>query len=246
MVGKGGAGKSVISGTMARVLARQGRRVLALDSDLLPGLSLSLGVGSDPPEPPLNDAAEKDENGRWRLRKGVGPVRAVQRYATDAPDGIRLLQAGKTPRVGIEPIMGSLNAFYRVVHRLPGAPTFEDWMFVGDLPAGPRHIAFDWAPYAETFVAVVQPSTQSGLAGRRVARVARKREGKRVVFVANRVSGPDDVRHVEKLVGEPVLAAVPADDAVADAERLGIAPVDHAPGSPAVLEIERLVAALAA
>jgi CO dehydrogenase maturation factor len=230
---------------MARVLAREGSRVLALDSDLLPGLSLSLGAGPDPSPPPLGDAAEKDENGRWRLRKGVGPVRAVQRYATDAPDGIRLLQAGKLAREGLEPIMGSVNAYFRVVHRIPGARAFEDWALVGDLPAGPRHVAFGWAPYAETFVAVVAPSAQSALAGRRVAKIARMREGVRAVFVANRVTGPDDVRHVEKLVGEPVLAAVPADEEVADAERRGLAPIDHAPGSPAVLEIERLVTALA-
>ncbi len=244
MIGKGGAGKSVISGTMARVLARDGRRVLALDSDLLPGLSLSMGAGPDPLEPPLGDAAEKDENGRWRLKKGIGPVRAVQRYATDAPDGIRLLQAGKTPREGLEPIMGSVNAFFRVVHRLPGAPTFEDWDLVGDLPAGPRHIAFGWAPYADLFVAVVQPSAQSALTARRVARIARMREGVRAVFVANRVTGAADIRHVEKLIGEPLLAAVPADEAVARAELLGLAPIDHDPDSPAVVEIERLVTAL--
>jgi len=230
---------------MARVLARDGSRVLALDSDLLPGLSLSLGAGPDPAQPPLREAAEKDEDGRWRLKKGIGPVRAVRRYATDAPDGIRLLSCGKTPREGLEPIMGSVNAFYRVVHRLEGARTFDDWALVGDLPAGPRQVAFGWAPYAETFVAVVQPTAQSALAARRVVRVARMREGARAVFVANRVTGPADVRHVEELVGESVLAAVPADEGVARAERLGIAPIDHAPGSPAVAEIERLVAALA-
>ncbi len=245
MVGKGGAGKSVIAGTMARVLARGGSRVLALDSDLLPGLSFSLGAGIDPPQPPLGEAAEKDENGRWRLKKGIGPVRAVQRYATEAPDGIRLLQAGKIPQAGLEPIMGSVNAYYRVIHRLPRAQAFKDWALVGDLPAGPRHVAFGWAPYADTFVAVVQPTSQSALAARRVARVARMRDGARAVFVANRVTGPADVRHVEKLVGEPVLAAVPADDGVARAERLGVAPIDHAPDSPAVAEIERLVTALA-
>jgi CO dehydrogenase maturation factor len=245
VVGKGGAGKSVISGTMARVLARDGNRVLALDSDLLPGLSMSLGAGSDPTQPPLREAAEKDEDGRWRLKKGIGPVRAVKRYATDAPDGIRLLQCGKTPLEGMEPIMGSVNAFYRVVHRLAGARAFADWALVGDLPAGPRQVAFGWAPYADIFVAVVQPTAQSALAARRVARVARMREGARAVFVANRVTGPADVRHVEELVGESVLAAVPADEGVARAERLGIAPLDHAPASPAVAEIERLVAALA-
>jgi len=244
VVGKGGAGKSVVAGTMARLLARNGCQVLALDSDLLPGLSMSMGAGPDPPQPPLGEAAEKDENGRWRLKKGIGPVRAVKRSATDAPDGIRLLQAGKTPRAGLEPIMGSVNAFYRVVHRLPGARTFEDWALIGDLPAGPRHIAFDWAPYADTYVAVVQPGAQSALAARRVARIARMREGVRAVFVANRVTGAPDVRHVEKLIGEPVLAAVPADGAVADAERLGVAPIDHAPDSPAVLEIQRLVSQL--
>lgn len=41
VVGKGGAGKSVVAGTMARVFARGGERVLALDSDLMPGLALS-------------------------------------------------------------------------------------------------------------------------------------------------------------------------------------------------------------
>ncbi len=244
VVGKGGAGKSVVAGTMARIIARRGQRLLALDSDLLPGLSMSLGAGPEPPEPPLRDAAEKDENGRWRLKKGVGPVRAVQRYSTEAPDGIRLLQAGKTPREGIQPIMGSVNAFYRVVQRLPEARTFDDWAVLGDLPAGPRHVAFGWAPYARTFVAVVQPTAQSALSGRRVARIARMREGAEVIFVANRVTGPEDVAHVEKWIGEPVRAAVPADEGVAQAERLGVAPIDHAPHSPAVAEIERLVAAL--
>lgn len=245
MVGKGGAGKSVIAGTMARLLAREGRRVLALDSDLLPGLSISLGSGPDPAEPPLGAAAEKDENGRWRLRPGVGAVRAVQRYSTAAPDGIRLLQIGKAPREGTRPIMGSINAFYKVVHRIPTAKTFQDWTLVGDLPAGPRQAAFDWAPYAETFVVVVQPGVQSGLTARRVARIARMRRDARAVFVANRVTGKSDVRYVERMIGEPVLASVPVDEEVAVAERMGIAPIDYAPDSPAIVSIGELVAALA-
>ena len=245
VVGKGGAGKSVVSGTMARILAREGRPVLALDSDLLPGLSLSLGLGADPELPPLSEAAEKDEDGRWRLKKGIGPARAVQRYAAEAPDGVRLLQAGKTPREGIQPIMGSLNAYYRVIHRLGEVKGLERWTMLGDLPAGPRHIAFDWAPYARTFVVIVNPSSQSALAARRVARIARMRDGARAVFVANRVTGRADVTHVERQVGERVIAAVPADEGVAEAERLGRAPIDHAPDSSAVAEVEGLVATLA-
>jgi len=244
VVGKGGAGKSVVAGTMARILARDGERVLALDSDLLPGLSLTLGLGADSAAAPLDDAAEKDENGRWRLKPGIGAARAVQRYAREAPDGIRLLQAGKIPREGVESILGSLNAYYRVIHRLGEVRSFESWTILGDLPAGPRHIAFDWAPYARTFVVVVQPSSQSALTGRRVARIARMGDDAKVVFVANRVTGKADVTHVERLVGERVVAALPADEGVAEAERLGRAPIDHAPDSPVVAEVERLIKAL--
>lgn len=78
VVGKGGAGKSVISGTLARLLARRGHRVLALDSDTLPGMELSLGARA-PAEPPLLHAAQRGENGRWRYKPGdrAGAPRAA-------------------------------------------------------------------------------------------------------------------------------------------------------------------------
>ena len=245
MVGKGGAGKSVIAGTTARLLARQGYRVLALDSDLLPGLSISLGSGPDPVDPPLNQAAEKNENGRWRLRKGVSVVSAVKRYTTEAPDGIRLMQIGKGGKEGIQPIMGSVNAYYKLIHRLGEAKTFEDWAMVADMPAGPRQVAFDYAPFARTYLVVVQPGAQSALTGRRVAKIARMRGGTEVRFVANRVKDKQDVAHVERMLGEPVFWSLPADEGVAEAERLGIAPIDHVPDSPTIAGIEEMVAALA-
>jgi len=245
VVGKGGAGKSVIAGTMARLMARRGTRVLALDSDPLPGLSLSLGSGPEPAEPLLGNAAEQDENGHWGWKRGVGPVRAVQRYATDAPDGVRLVQIGKPSREGFAPIIGSSKAFYEVVHHIADARALRDWTFVGDLPAGPRQAAYDWAPYAHTYVVVAQPTAQSALTARRVARIVRMHRGDaQLVFIANRVSEKPDVHHVEKLIGEPVFASLPADDGVAAAERLGVAPIDHAPDSPAIIAIERLLSAL--
>jgi MinD-like ATPase involved in chromosome partitioning or flagellar assembly len=53
-------------------------------------------------------------------------------------------------------------------------------------------------------------------------------------------------RPVVRLVGEPVAAAIPVDDAVEEAERLGVAVLDHAAASPAVRAIERLVDELTA
>jgi CO dehydrogenase nickel-insertion accessory protein CooC1 len=223
----------MVAGTLARLLARGGRSVLALDSDTMPGLTFSLGV-EPPVEPPLLAAAEKNEAGRWRPRKGIGPVRAVQRYATPAPDSVLLLQSGKTTDDGMAPVMGSVNVFYDVVQRIAGSPFFRDWSIVGDLSAGPRQSAYRWATYADTFLLLVEPIWKSALTAQRIARVVRSRSDVGVLLVANKVRDRDDVVEIARRVDEPVFASIPADDAVAEAERIGVPLLDHAPASPAV------------
>lgn len=245
VLGKGGSGKSVVAGTLARTLARRGHRVLTLDSDLMPGLALSLGLGPDS-SAMLTEAVEKNERGRWRLRKGIGPVRAVRRYAVDAPDGVRHLQCGKLDAAGQPAILPSINGFYQVVHRLSHARTFADWTLIGDLPAGPRQLAYDWAPYADTFLIMVEPSWKSALTARRIIRIIRSRPGGVVVPLASKVTSAQDRRAVEKMLGEPVLTAIPADRSVAIAERAGVAPIDHDPHSPAIRAIETLATTLQA
>lgn len=44
VVGKGGVGKTTTTGTVARLLARQGFKVIALDCDVNPNLGLSAGL----------------------------------------------------------------------------------------------------------------------------------------------------------------------------------------------------------
>lgn len=239
VAGKGGSGKSLIAGTLARILARRGHRVLTLDSDLVPGLSFSLGLGMRP-EAMLSAAAERNEKGRWALRSGVGPVRAIQRYAIDAPDGVRHLQCGKSDGTGLAPIMGSLNAFYAVIHRLPQAATFRDWTIIGDLPAGSRHVAFEWAPYARGFLLVVEPTWKSAMTARRIAKIIRSRPGATVLPVASRVGEEGDRARVERMLGEPTIWAIPSDPAVSAAERRGLAVLDEAPDCSAVRAIEQL------
>jgi CO dehydrogenase maturation factor len=243
VIGKGGSGKSVMAGTLARVLARQGREVLTLDSDMMPGLALSLGLGLDS-SAMLTNAVEKNEQGRWRLRKGIGPVRAIQRYSVLAPDGVRHLQCGKLDEEGRAAIMGSINGYYQVIHRLSRTRAFHKWTIIGDLPAGPRQVAYRWAPYADTFVLMVEPSWKSALTARRIIAILRSTPGADVLPVASKVTDPGDLRAIEEMLGEPVVTAIPADRAVAVAERAGKAPIDYAPQAPAVRAIEAFAATL--
>ncbi len=241
VVGKGGAGKSVISATLARTLARRGSRVLALDSDPLPGLTYSLGADPPPAESPLLAATERGEDKRWRFVRGVGPARVVQRFSTVAPDGVRVLQLPKTTREGMAPVIGATQAFYKTIHGLHRVASLRDWVIIGDLPAGPRQVAFEWAPYAEHFVLVVEPTWQSMMTSRRIARgVERARPGTQVSLVVNKSTGRQDEELVSGVLGLPVLQAVPVDEGVRGAELAGVALLDHAPDSAAVRAIERL------
>ncbi len=242
VAGKGGSGKSVVAGTLARMLARRGHRVAALDSDTLPGLAISLGLGPRT-DALLLDAAEQDDKGRWRLKKGIGPATAIRRFSLEAPDGVRLLQFGKSGTTGMRPIMGSLNAFHQEIHRLADEEVLEDWTIIGDLPAGPRQTAFNWAPYADLILVVVEPTWQSALTARRIARIARSRRDVSILFIGNKVrKGDEDV--IKKRIGEPLVCSLPLESVVRDADRRGVALLDHAPSSRSVERLEMLASHL--
>ncbi len=238
-VGKGGSGKSAIAGTLARVLARRGTPVLAVDSDPLPGLAFSLGLESD--EAPLPDdivvERQPGEAGpRFRLRPDLDPADAVERFAVTGPDGVRFLQFGKI-RGGNPQLGRSQMAFFQIVRRLPS----DRWNVVGDLPGGTRQAFTGWGDFAQSVLVVVEPTAHSLLSGRRLARMAQLESApQRVVAVASKVREPDDVELVARRTGLEVVATVPWDDALADAERQRRAPIDAAPDCPAVQAVESL------
>ena len=238
-VGKGGAGKSALAGTFARVLARRGEPVLAIDSDPMPGLAFSLGLDvTDAPIP--DDAVEERPEGeqgpRYRLRAGLSPAEAVQLYAVPGPDGVRFLQLGKQ-RGSQRGLFRSQFAFRQIVNGLPD----DHWSLVGDLPGGTRQAFFGWGGYARTFLVVVEPTAKALLSARRLGRLALAEDPPSVVAVANRVREPGDVEAVERGTGLEVVAAVPFDEDFAEAERQGKAPIDAAPASKAVQAVESLV-----
>jgi CO dehydrogenase maturation factor len=238
-VGKGGAGKSSLAGTFARVLAGTGERVLALDSDPMPGMAFSLGLPQSDAGLP-DDAVEEydDEDGRrrYRLREGLTGTGAVERYATLAPGGVRFLQLGKArgPRWNNT---RQHFGFQRVLDDLPG----EGWSVVGDLPGGTRQPFMTWGRYADTYLVVVEPTPASLLTGRRLARLAAAEAAPRVLAVVNKAREPQDAATVANRTGLPVLGAVPFDPVLGEADRLGRAPLDHDPQGPTATAVRSLV-----
>ncbi|MFN2608050.1 MAG: ArsA-related P-loop ATPase [Acidimicrobiales bacterium] len=238
-VGKGGAGKSAIAGTFARALARRGTSVLAVDSDPLPGLAFSLGLESEDapiPDDAVVERKEGETGPRFRLRPGLGAAEAVERYAVPAPDGVRFLQFGKVGGANTN-LWRSQLAFLQIVRDLPA----DEWNVIGDLPGGTRQAFTGWGNFAQTVLVVVEPTAHSMLSGRRLARMAQLESGpQRVVAVVSKAREPGDAELVARRTGLEVVATVPWDEALADAERRRLAPLDAAPDCPAVQAVELL------
>ena len=100
VAGKGGSGKTSISGTMARVLARRGLRVLAIDGDSNPNLALTLGLPAeqmgDVPTLP-RDLLRRTDTGR-ELTQTVEEICAT--HSVTAPDGVTLLVMANPQHAG--------------------------------------------------------------------------------------------------------------------------------------------------
>lgn len=96
VAGKGGAGKTTVSGVLARALAREGRRVTALDADTNPMLGIALGLG--PVETELVAAVRQGlDTGEVAHQPSIEQI--TETFGRDAPDGVRLLVAFRIEQI---------------------------------------------------------------------------------------------------------------------------------------------------
>jgi len=97
VVGKGGTGKTTISALLSQAYVKQGRRVLAVDTDSNPNLALSLGLDQDTAENvPLlpRSLVVGGVNG------GISPAELVQQYGVPTPSEVTILHAMRVTQAG--------------------------------------------------------------------------------------------------------------------------------------------------
>jgi CO dehydrogenase maturation factor len=116
-----------------------------------------------------------------------------------------------------------------------------------DTEASPEHLSRGTARYADTMLAVVEPYYKSLETGRRMAMLAKDLGLQRVALVANKIRDDHEFRAVHEFAAVHALhvaGVVPFDEQLPEAERRGVAPLDFAPDSPAVVAIDELSATL--
>ena len=97
VAGKGGSGKTTIAATLARVLARQGRRVNAVDGDPNPNLPVALGLAEEararlrrvPREQIMEERLDPAGNATLHLTRPLEDV--VAEYGARGPNNVGVL-----------------------------------------------------------------------------------------------------------------------------------------------------------
>ena len=237
-VGKGGAGKSTIAGTFARLLARRGQPVLALDSDPMPGLPYSLGVAVDDHPIPDDVVVSGPEGGpRWVLRPDLDAAAIVDRCAARCPDGVRYLQFGNLWGHAVR-LQQAQHAWSQVVAELDR----DRWHLIGDLPGGTRQAMFGWARYADTVCLVVEPTVKSMHTAKRLSTLPQARWGpSSLILVVNKARDGSDAARVSERLEVQAAAVIPDDPEAVRADRRGAAPLDNAPHGSLAQAVDALV-----
>ena len=86
----------------------------------------------------------------------------------------------------------------------------------------------------DTVLVVVEATPKSIEVGLRAAELAREKLLQRVVIIANRIRHEADLEKIRAAFPDMEVVPVPDDPKIREADRHGIAPIDHAPDAPAV------------
>jgi CO dehydrogenase maturation factor len=241
--GKGGSGKTTISGTLARSFADRDLDVLAIDDDENPNLALTLGIPREEAVPPIpGDLLKRVETpgGETELELAKTPQEIVDDYGAAAPDGIRMLKMGEVDHAG----SGCMCRAHSTAREVLSEVVEErDEATVMDMVAGVEHLGRGTAKDVDTLLVVVEPYYKSLETGRRTEELAAELDIPEVRVVANKVRDDRDREAIEGFCADhdlEIAAVVPFDDAIRHADQDGTAPFDHDPDSAAVRAIRDL------
>jgi len=229
VAGKGGVGKTTIAGTLARLYARDGERVIAIDADPAMNLKFALGIATNPP--PISELKDLifDRTGAYagtgvyKLNPQVDDI--LENYGARGPDGVTLLVMGTIEKGGTGCTCPE-NAFLRALLR---HVLFRESTVIMDMEAGIEHLGRGTAKGVDLMIAVVEPGMRSVDTVRRIQKLSADIGIRTLVAVINKVTDPALLAPIERAVAAlaiPVVGIIPYDPALITADIEGKAPLE--------------------
>lgn len=244
LAGKGGSGKTTISATLARLTARLGHPVVAVDADSNPNLATALGIeemeADDMGDLPYALVSRRPDGPR--LTAPLDDV--LDLHTRTALDGVRLATMGAPGHAGAGCLCSAHATVSALLADLADRP---ETVTVIDLEGTPEHLSRGTARHADLLLLVAEPYFRSLETIRRLAKLAAELPIPEVLVVANKVRSPGDAAAINDFAqgeGLEVVGEVPWSTDVLDADAARTPLLDTVPDGDVVRSIAALAAAL--
>jgi len=236
VTGKGGVGKTTIAAGLARLLAADGYKVIAIDAD--PDANLASALGIDPDEAakitPIARMSDLIAERTGAQPGTMGGFFKLNPKVDDIPDdlsvsanGVKLLVLGTVESGGagcICPESTMLKALMKhvVVRRNEAV--------IMDMEAGIEHLGRGTSESVDAMLVVIEPGQRSVQTARQIEKLAKELGIPRIFLVLNKVHNREEEETLKTYLPDlPVIGVALERESIRKADLEGKSPFDNDP-----------------
>lgn len=237
--GKGGVGKTTVSGTLARIFSEKGYKVLAIDGDPSMNLHAAIGVANPTPISKLRELITERaviSPGIYNLTPRVEDI--PDRYASKK-ENIKLIVMGTVERGGGGCVCPE-NAFLRALMR--HLVLKRDELLILDTEAGVEHLGRKTAEGFDSMLILCEPSMKAVEAANRIYALTRQIGVREIYAVGNKITSKEQEKFISKNLNFGVLDIIPFDEEVVESDLANKPLIDYSSNSKALKVIRKLAA----